>query len=61
MRNARNTRRQSVTVGLTVALLTMLIALVVAGCGGRQLQLRLKLWLQQFGRRQARCRRLLHP
>ncbi len=34
MRNARNTRRQSVTVGLTVALFTMLIALVVAGCGG---------------------------
>src|SRR5664279_4796437 len=33
MRNARNTRRQSVTVGLTVALFTMLIALV-AGCGG---------------------------
>lgn len=34
MRNARKTRRQSVTVGLTVALFTMLIALVVAGCGG---------------------------
>jgi sulfate/thiosulfate-binding protein len=34
MRNARNTRRQSVTVGLTAALFTMLIALVVAGCGG---------------------------
>lgn len=34
MRNARKTRRESVTVGLTVALFTMLIALVVAGCGG---------------------------
>ena len=34
MRNARNTRRRSVTVGLTAALFTMLIALVVAGCGG---------------------------
>jgi sulfate/thiosulfate-binding protein len=34
MRNARKTRRQSVTVGLTVALFTLLIALVVAGCGG---------------------------
>ena len=33
MRNARTTRRRSVTVGLTVAL-TLLIALVVAGCGG---------------------------
>ncbi|MBS1884940.1 MAG: extracellular solute-binding protein [Actinobacteria bacterium] len=33
MRNARTTRRRSVTVGLTAAL-TLLIALIVAGCGG---------------------------
>ncbi|MBS1678036.1 MAG: extracellular solute-binding protein [Actinobacteria bacterium] len=34
MRNARNTRRRSVTIGLGAGLLTMLIALVIAGCGG---------------------------
>jgi sulfate transport system substrate-binding protein len=34
MRNARKTRRRSVTVGLGAGLLTMLIALVIAGCGG---------------------------
>ena len=34
MRNARTIRRRSVTVGLTAALLTLLVALVVAGCGG---------------------------
>jgi sulfate/thiosulfate-binding protein len=34
MRNARNTRRRGVTVGLTAAILTLLIALVAAGCGG---------------------------
>jgi sulfate/thiosulfate transport system substrate-binding protein len=34
MRNARKTRRRSVTVGLSAAMLTLLIALVVAGCGG---------------------------
>ncbi len=34
MRNARKTRRRSVTVGLTAALFTLLVALVVAGCGG---------------------------
>ncbi|MGN6275841.1 MAG: sulfate ABC transporter substrate-binding protein [Solirubrobacterales bacterium] len=33
MRNARTIRRRSVTVGLPVALVTLLIALVVAGCG----------------------------
>src|ERR1700742_2977138 len=33
MRNARTTRRRSVTVGLTVAL-TLLVALIVTGCGG---------------------------
>src|SRR5215469_9065018 len=33
MRNARTIRRRSVTVGLPAALLTLLIALVVAGCG----------------------------
>jgi sulfate transport system substrate-binding protein len=34
MRNARTTRRRSVTIGLPAALVTLLIALVVAGCGG---------------------------
>ena len=34
MRNARNTRRRGVTAGLTVAALTLLLALVAAGCGG---------------------------
>lgn len=34
MRNARNTRRRSVTAGLSAAVLALLIALVVAGCGG---------------------------
>src|SRR5882757_616280 len=34
MRNARDTRRRSVKVGLTAALLTLLLALVAAGCGG---------------------------
>lgn len=34
MRNARKTRRRSVTIGLGAGLLTMLIALVIAGCGG---------------------------
>ncbi|MGN6814819.1 MAG: sulfate ABC transporter substrate-binding protein [Solirubrobacterales bacterium] len=33
MRNARTIRRRSVTVGLSAALFTLLIALVVAGCG----------------------------
>jgi len=33
MRNARTIRRRSVTVGLPAALITLLIALVVAGCG----------------------------
>ena len=33
MRNARTTRRRSVTVGLTAAL-TLLVALIVTGCGG---------------------------
>ena len=34
MRNARTTRRRGVTAGLSVAILTLLIALVAAGCGG---------------------------
>ncbi len=34
MRNARETRRRSVKVGLPAALLTLLIALALAGCGG---------------------------
>jgi sulfate transport system substrate-binding protein len=34
MRNARNTRRRGVTAGLSVAALTLLLALVAAGCGG---------------------------
>jgi sulfate transport system substrate-binding protein len=33
MRNARTTRRRSVTAGLTAAL-TLLVALIVTGCGG---------------------------
>ncbi|MGN6254406.1 MAG: sulfate ABC transporter substrate-binding protein [Solirubrobacterales bacterium] len=33
MRNARTIRRRSVTVGLPAALIALLIALVVAGCG----------------------------
>jgi sulfate/thiosulfate-binding protein len=33
MRNARTTPRRSVTVGLPAALITLLVALVVAGCG----------------------------
>jgi len=33
MRNARNSRRRSVKVGLTAALLTLLVGLVAAGCG----------------------------
>jgi sulfate/thiosulfate-binding protein len=34
MRNARNTRRRSVTVGLPAAILTLLIAVFAVGCGG---------------------------
>ena len=34
MRNARYSRRRSVKVGLSVALLTLLVALTAAGCGG---------------------------
>jgi sulfate transport system substrate-binding protein len=34
MRNARNTRRRGVTIGLGAGLLTVLIAVFVAGCGG---------------------------
>jgi sulfate/thiosulfate transport system substrate-binding protein len=34
MRNARTIRRRSVTVGLPAALVTLLIAIVAAGCGG---------------------------
>jgi sulfate/thiosulfate-binding protein len=34
MRNARTTRRRGVTAGLTVAALTLVLALVAAGCGG---------------------------
>jgi len=34
MRNARMTRRRGVTIGSGAGLLTMLIALVIAGCGG---------------------------
>ena len=34
MRNARTTRRRSVTVGLPAVLVTLLIAIVAAGCGG---------------------------
>jgi sulfate/thiosulfate transport system substrate-binding protein len=34
MRNARNTRRRGVTIGLGAGLLTLLVALAIAGCGG---------------------------
>lgn len=34
MRNARNSRRRSMKVGLPAALLTLLIAVFAAGCGG---------------------------
>jgi sulfate/thiosulfate-binding protein len=34
MRNARNTRRRSVKVGLPAALLVLLLAVFAAGCGG---------------------------
>jgi sulfate transport system substrate-binding protein len=34
MRNARTTRRRGVTVGLGAALFTLLVALIVTGCGG---------------------------
>jgi sulfate/thiosulfate-binding protein len=34
MRNARNTRRRSVKIGLPAVLLTLLIAVFAAGCGG---------------------------
>jgi sulfate/thiosulfate transport system substrate-binding protein len=34
MQNARNTRRRGVMVGLPVAMLTLLIAVLAAGCGG---------------------------
>lgn len=34
MRNARTTRRRGVTVGLPAALLALLVALIVTGCGG---------------------------
>jgi sulfate transport system substrate-binding protein len=34
MRNARNTRRRSVTVGLSAALLTLLVSIIAVGCGG---------------------------
>jgi sulfate/thiosulfate-binding protein len=34
MRNARNTRRRGAKIGLGAGLLTMLIALAIAGCGG---------------------------
>ena len=34
MRNARTTRRRGVTVGLMAVLSTLLIALIVTGCGG---------------------------
>ncbi|MGE0067759.1 MAG: extracellular solute-binding protein [Solirubrobacterales bacterium] len=34
MRNARNTRRRSVKVGLSAAMLTLLIAVFAVGCGG---------------------------
>jgi len=34
MRNARNTRRRSVKVGLSAALLTLLLAVFAVGCGG---------------------------
>src|SRR5690349_9971126 len=34
MRNARNTRRRGVRIGFSAALLTLLVALAIAGCGG---------------------------
>ncbi|MGN6586255.1 MAG: extracellular solute-binding protein, partial [Solirubrobacterales bacterium] len=34
MRNARTTRRRSVTVGLLALLVTLLVAIVASGCGG---------------------------
>src|SRR5262245_36264289 len=34
MRNARKTRRRGVTIGLSAGLLTMLLAILIAGCGG---------------------------
>jgi sulfate/thiosulfate-binding protein len=34
MRNARNTRRRSVKIGLPAALLVLLVAVFAAGCGG---------------------------
>jgi sulfate transport system substrate-binding protein len=34
MRNARNTRRRSVKVGLSAAMLTLLLAVFAVGCGG---------------------------
>ncbi|HEX6666883.1 MAG TPA: extracellular solute-binding protein [Solirubrobacterales bacterium] len=34
MRNARNTRRRSVKVGLSAAILTLLLAVFAIGCGG---------------------------
>jgi sulfate/thiosulfate transport system substrate-binding protein len=34
MRNARNTRRRGVKVGLPAALIALLLAVLVAGCGG---------------------------
>jgi sulfate/thiosulfate transport system substrate-binding protein len=34
MRNARRTRRRGVTIGLGAGLLTVLVALAIAGCGG---------------------------
>ena len=41
MRNARNTRRRSVKVGLPAALLVLLIAVFAAGCGSSERQHRL--------------------
>src|ERR1700754_1786644 len=34
MRNARTTRRRGVTIGLPAVLVTLLVALIVTGCGG---------------------------
>ena len=34
MRNARNTRRRGVRIGFSAGLLTLLVALAIAGCGG---------------------------
>src|SRR4051812_1507646 len=33
MRNARTTRRRSVTVGLAAALVTLLVSIIAVGCG----------------------------